>query len=435
MSRPRTSTENKALYVSHRLSEPSYPQTIIIPIGINDYEIHYAHGQPLSKFTIDDCPDSVFNYDCHYYKSLQSLKNNYTNNLKHVKFQLEAFNEDLMEDYINERIDALYIKYSESVRSDIKDLKELTPEDIIRDVSNGAISIEDIHDHDITSLSEDLLSDLSEKQTAFDSVQSVAYDELYAEWFDLHQTTPNSRPYLEDLLSRWELGLGNLENEFRAWKEDALKEAIEYEKQFISEYQTIPLNGKDFKKQIQSICRTNIAAITQDVKNSSLDIIITKLPKSAIDKYESQLNTLIFMHSKCKCHRYIDSYMEVIRGKVNTTINKLKVAHFDSSTTDWYDLKKTIFPVVESTIKNLAHELFSEINERLNLIPSYLDNTITNMEHMKRLSTTIITGINENLRDMDDVISGIDNSYVAILANCVNKANETYAKNCKYSAE
>lgn len=424
MSQMRVSVENIDAYTAHRLSEPTYPKTVIIPTNINEYSIHYAHGKPLSDFTVDDCPDSVFNYNCQYYQSLVALKKKYDAELSKVLYQLEAFDEDKMEDFINERIDEKYKNYSERLRADIEELSSMTAEEIIRDVSNGDIDASHLRVTDINDLNSDIMSDLSERQSELDSVESIAYDELYAEWFRVHETSPESKMYLTDIQGNLLLGLGKMDQEVRAWKTSALNDAIEYERNSIKEYQSIPHNITEFRKQLQTLQRTTIANLIQDIKNSVLDIILSKMPKSAIDKYEKQINTLILLHSKCKCHKYIDAFSEVIKNKITIAISKLKMTKFNE-TLDWYELKQYIFPLLESGVTNIYHRFFSEMNERLALVPKS-DDLVTNMDGMKTVSRNIIASINENLDDMHTVINEFDYNELKPLSTAIANINRDF---------
>lgn len=419
----RVSAQNKAVYTSHRLLEPTYPKTVIVPINTNEYIIKYAHGRPLSDFTIDTCPDSVFNYDCQYYQSLLALKTTYLTNIERVKYQLEAFDESLMNKYIDDHIDAKYLAYSSNVRNSIEELSALTPEAMVSDISQETMDTR-VTARDLESLSEAISSDLSEFQSALDSVEDVVYDELTAEWFRMHNTSPESERYCKDLLAKWEIGLGNLSNEFRAWKEDALREATDYEKQQIIEYQSIPHTVKEINNQLRKLYRTEISKATQEIKASALDIIITKLPSSALSKYEDQLTSIIMLHSKCKCYGYIDRFMETVKNKMTYFINKLKLDEFTIAI-DFYELKKYLFPIVNSTVNAMSHVLFTEMRDRLDLIQSYTDN-VTNMQHMKRIATSIVGDINTNLDDMDIVINDIDDDSFRSLNEAIMYLNESY---------
>lgn len=407
---------------THRLNEPTYPKTVIIPLNNNDYTIQYAHERPLSSFTVDDCPDSVFNYNNSYYQSLLSMKQSFIQNLEKLNKQLEAFDETARENFINEHIDEKYLSYTNKIQKNITKLSSTTAEDIIRDISNGSI---DITERDITELSDEIMSDLSEFHSALESVDEFVYEELNNKWFTQHGIAPSSEQYIKNMKSQWEAYIANVDMEIIEWKKVALADAVEYENKCIKEYQSIPKTCRDFKTQLQRMYRQNVSLSTQDVKNSVLDIVKTKLHATAIKKYDNQLNTLIMLHNKCKCYRYIEQYMSAVNEKLSTMLNTLNLKSFKDA--NWYELKQLIFPMVNKQIMNQTQTLFREIEERLSLIQPFGD-IVSNMQMMKRIITNLIAAMNDALIDMPTAIEDnvTDESFEGLI-ELVDSVNEKYS--------
>lgn len=424
----RVAAVNKNAYVSHNLADPTYPKTVIIPNGVNNYDIQYAHGRPLSDFTIEDCPDSVFNYNCQYYKSLISLKQMYEANITAAKRKLEAHDEELLSDYINKNVDDVYKRTKQRINKSIDKLSSYHAEDIVRDISNDATL--SITARDITELEADISADLADQQYALSSVEDEVIDELTEKWYKIYQTTPESKQSDEQIYLKWVSSLGELENEIKHWKSAALEEAIEYEKIQISEFNAIPHNGKDFRNQLRKLTTKLISDLTQDVKNSAFDVIYTKLPKSVIDKYKDQLNAMIMLHKRCKLYSMVDSFMNTFKLQLNSLLGTLNIDDFVDAT-DWYELKKYLFPIVETCIQTMARTAFTELNDRLTLLPKYND-YVTNIQYMNRVSNDIVNAINNAILDVDLSDEAIaEEPMMSKIADAIDVLNAGYSDNVK----
>ena len=427
MSQTRTAPQAKNVYVSHHCADPSYPQTTIVPKGVNDYDIQYAHGKPLSEFSVDDCPDSVFNYDCQYYKSLLSMKAMYESNVTAAKHKLDAHDESLMNAYINDHIDEIYSKTAKRINKSIDKLSAMSAEDLVRDISNDT-SLASAKD--IAELKADIAAELDEQQYAMSSVEDVIIDELTERWYNMYQTCANNKRDDEAVYIRWVSGLKEIESEIKNWKRAALDEAIEYERQRISEFNAIPHNGNEFKTQLRKMTAKLISESTTDVKSSAFDVICSKLPRSAVDKYSDQLNTMIMLHKRNRCYSVIDTFMNTFKVKLNEILGRLNINDFVEAT-DWYELKKFIFPLVESCVNSMSRIIFTEMNDRLSLIQKYTDN-ISNLQHMSRLTTDVVNSITNVLTDFNvdtDVID--DEPSLAKVVDGVDTLNVGFSDNVK----
>lgn len=394
-SEPRITHTKRNTYTLHHCADPSYPQTTIIPRGVNDYDIQYAHGKPLSDFNIDDCPDSVFNYDCHYYKSLMSMKQMYESRIAEASHKLDAHNEALMHEYVNNHIDEHYNKATKRVSKSIDKLSHMSAEDLVRDMSSDTSLA---NARDIAHLKADIAADLDDQRYALSSVEDEVTEDLENQWYAMYQTTKESKHIDETIHAKWVSALAENEREVRNWKQTALDAAIEYERVQISEFNAIPRNGADFKKQLQKMTAKLLSDSTADVKSSAFDIVCSKLPKGATDKYGDQLNTMIMLHKRNRCYVIIDEFMNRFKAKLNTALSHLCIDNFVEAT-DWYDVKKYLFPLIESTTNAMSRIIFTEVSDRLSLIQKYTD-TISNLQQMSRLATDIVNGISSVLNDV-----------------------------------
>lgn len=423
----RIAASNVDTYTPHHLADPTYPKTVIVPIGVNSYNIKYAHDKPLSDFTVDDCPDSVFNYDCQYFKSIMTLKSTYERNIETVKHQLEAFDDKLKEDFINSRIDNLYITAVNKIHANINTLISTTAEDIVRDVSNNSIDAEDMNVRDLNSLNDAIETELSEQQSALDSVGEEVLEDLETEWYEMHHTTSESKDHLTKMLADWLNGIDQLSNSITEWKQFALNSAIEYERIQIQEFNAIPRTANEFMTQLRTLYNSVISSSTQDVKNSALDVICSKLPRAVVDKYCDHIHGYTLLNRRCKCYKCIDTFMTLVRTRIIAIVSELKYQLFGSNT-DWYDCKKSLFPLIETYVSNMSRMLFTQINERLSLLPKY-DSSMQNIPQVKRVSNEVVEQINANLIDFQFTEQDINNDIsTSNLIDMINNINEAYVQ-------
>lgn len=421
----RIAAPNMNTYVPHHLADPTYPKTVIVPIGINSYDIKYAHGKPMSDFTVETCPDSVFNYDCQYYKSIMALKTTYSRNIETVKHQLEAFDEKLKDEFINSRIDSLYMSAVNKIHENINTLKSTSAEDIVRDISNNSMSADEVSVRDLNTLDEDIASELSDQQSALDSVGDVVLEELETEWYSMHHTSKDSKEHLEKMLDDWVNGLEQLGTSITEWKQFALSSAIDYERIQIQEFNAIPHNMNEFMNQLRSLYNSAISTSTQDVKDSAFDIVCSKIPRPVVEKYSDHILGFTLLNRRCKCYKCIDSFMTLVRTRIIEIVNGLKCSLF-SNDTDWYDCKKSLFPLIETYVSNMSRMLFTQINDRLSLLPQ-CSTSLSNLPQVQRTSGEIITQINGNLLDFQFTEQDINNDVSTVnVIEIVNTINDAY---------
>lgn len=427
MSNTHVTSSAKNAYTSHHCADPSYPQTTIVPKGVNDYDIRYAHGKPLSEFTIDDCPDTVFNYDCQYYKSLLSMKSMYETSAANAKRKLDAHDESLMNAYINDHVDEIYSKAAKRINKSIDTLSSLSAEDLVRDISNDTNLA---NSRDIANLKADIEAEMDEQQEALSSVEDEVIEDLTAQWYTMYQTSPDNKRADESIYTRWVNGLKEIDNEIKNWKRVALDEAIEYERTQISEFNAIPHNGTEFKSQLRKMTAKLISESTADVKSSAFDVICSKLPRSAVEKYNDQLNTMIMLHKRNRCYSVIDTFMNTFKVKLNDILGRLNINDFVAAT-DWYELKKFLFPLIESCVNAMSKNIFTEMNDRLSLIQKYTDN-ISNLQHMSRLVSDVVTATTNVLADYNVDVDVIDDDpSLAKVVDGVDTLNVGFSDNVK----
>lgn len=401
------------------LGTPDHPKTVIVKVKTNEYDISYAHGKPMYSFTVDTCPDSIFNYNSDYYQSIISLKNNFLTAINHIKFKLEAFDQQLLDEYIASRSQSLREKYISSINNNISKLQDMNDPSFVDSMS----PTHKWSESERIQFETDVESEILEQESILSTVDETIRQELYNQWFYEHGTTPNSMSKLQSDLCEKEIGFRSLDDEILEWKKQALREAIDFENIVITEYTSIPHVQEEFDEQFNNLYLDLMSSHSTDVKNSCFDVIYHKFPKHVTDKYGSHLNSMIFMHGKNKCHKNIDTYMSVVKDRIVSIMSCLHTDAFEC--VDWYELKKYIFPVLSKTVDMHARMLFQYLNDRLKRIDIEINGNVT-MDALRKIATTVVMNINSSLSDFHLIMSKITDSGFIELKEVISNSNEAY---------
>lgn len=375
----------------------SVTETHITQVKINEYKIEYAHGKPLSEFNIHNCPNSIFDFESTYFKSLMSMYQLYSQNLEKVTEQLKAFNTEAMNEYIKSNFDELKSKYVSLIQSEIDELKNTSADDLVAYAFNSeTLSNELVSKNTINSLSNDMLSEISEKQSILDNIDEIVTNELISNWFIKFDTNAESEDILKEHKSNWSISISNLLENIEEWKQRMLEIAIDNERIVIEEFLSIPYDQTIFDKQLIEHINTELTKHTTDIKESILDDVKCKFNTNTLRKFHTCIDSEIMCKPSNKCYKYIDSFMEVINYKILDFINRLYTSRFDTTLVDWYELKKTLFTTINELFDNVSRILYKNIHDKINLIKPF-DDTITTKTGLTKAGSSLVNSINNSL--------------------------------------
>lgn len=398
--------------------------THIARIQSNQYELIYQYNKPLSNYTLNDCPDSLFNYNSPFYINIVSMKNRYNQRIKDINKKLIAFDTHLMNQYINSRFEDLKTNYLEILTKDIESIKDIKSNKPTIDENEQNSS--DIFNPNSISFRLSYEKELSEKTSLIKNIDELIYNILFNQWFELHSTTPDSEVKLNESLDKWSKGLLDLDKTYQQWKSDVFSLAQTIENEIISEFNDIPHNCFEFNDRItKHITKLNQYHKT-DIINSCIDIVTTKLTSQTYEKYGKSINTLIINAPKNKCTNLIQTTLSTIFNVITSNIARLKVNKFVVAT-DWYQLKKDITPIIDNIYITFMNKLFMIINDKFKYIPSFTED-ITTKDEFKVQSKLLVASFNETnemitilinsiqtdplIDDFSDLIDEINASYV-----------------------